>query len=123
MDSELEEFSSHIEKIRDSNILIIVEGKKDKAALHKLGLSNIIELDKKPLFKIVEEVYESSKECIILTDLDKKGKQIYGKLNHDLQARGIKINNELRHFLFRSTKLRQIEGIDSYINRQSIRTR
>ncbi len=117
MNKELEEFSNHIDKIKDSNILIIVEGKKDKAALKKLGISNIIELDKKPLFKIVEEVYESSKECIILTDLDKEGKKIYGKLNHDLQARGIKINNELRHFLFKGTKLRQIEGIDSYFAR------
>ena len=74
-----------------------------------------MELSRKPLFQIVEEVADSNKECVILTDLDKKGKEIYGKLNSNLQRHGVKINNKLREFLFRHTKLRQIEGIDSYM--------
>ena len=112
---KLEEFNNFIDKIKNSGTLIIVEGKKDKAALQKLGLTNIVELNKKPLFQIVEEVSSSNKECIILTDLDKKGKEIYGKLNSNLQKHGVRINNKFREFLFRHTKLRQIEGIDSYI--------
>lgn len=115
MDKKIEELNNLIAKIKNSNTLIIVEGKKDKIALQKLGLGNIMELEKKPLFRIVEEVSNSNKECIILTDLDKKGKQIYGRLSHDLQARGIKINNEMRNFLFKKTKLRQVEGIDTYL--------
>ena len=117
MNDLLEEFNQLAEKLKGSNTLIIVEGKKDKAALERLDMPNIMELEKKPLFKVVEEISENNKECIILTDLDKKGKQIYGKLNHDLLARGVKVNNELRNFLFRKTKLRQIEGIDSYFDR------
>ena len=115
MSREIEELIKHIEKIKESNTLIIVEGKKDKAALERIGLKNIMELEKKPLFKIVEEVASSNKECIILTDLDKKGKELYGKLSHDLQSMGVRINNELRNFLFKKTKLRQIEGIDTYL--------
>ncbi len=104
-----------IEKIKQSNILMVVEGKKDKKALEKLGLSNIIELERKPLYQIVEEISELNKEVIILTDLDKKGKEIYGKLNNDLQKRGIKVRNELRNFLFKNTKLRQVEGLYTYL--------
>ena len=52
-----------------------------------------------------------------ITDFDKKGKQLYGKLNHDLCRFGVKVDNKFRHFLFRKTKLRQIEGLDSYIER------
>lgn len=115
MNKTLEEFSSFIDKIKNSNILIIVEGKKDKAALNKLGINNVIELDKKPLFQIVEEVSSSNKECIILTDLDKEGKQLYSKLNSNLQRHSVKVNNKFREFLFRHTKLRQIEGIDTYM--------
>ena len=115
MNKNLEEFSNHLEKIRNSNVLVIVEGKKDKAALEKLGISNVIELNKKPLFQIVEEIASYNDECIILTDLDKKGKEIYGKLNSNLQKHGVKVNNKFREFLFKHTKLRQIEGIDSYI--------
>src|SRR3989338_9249471 len=117
MDKEItEQFHKHINKIRDSNIVIIVEGKKDRAALNKFGITNIVELTKKPLFQIVEEVADSNEECIILTDLDKKGKQIYGKLNSDLQRHCVKVNNEFRKFLLKSTKLRQIEGMDTYLN-------
>ena len=117
MDKEItEQFHKHINKIRDSNIVIIVEGKKDRAALNKFGVTNIVELTKKPLFQIVEEVANSSEECIIMTDLDKKGKQIYGKLNSDLQRHGVKVNNNFRNFLFKNTKLRQIEGMDTYVN-------
>jgi len=117
MDKEItEQFHKHINKIRDSNIVIIVEGKKDRAALNKFGITNIVELTKKPLFQIVEEVADSNEECIILTDLDKKGKQIYGKLNSDLQRHGVKVNNEFRKFLLKNTKLRQIEGMDTYLN-------
>ena len=111
-----EELYNSIEKIINSNILVIVEGKKDRIALQKLGISNIIELNKKPLFQIVEHIANSNDECIILTDLDKKGKELFGKLNSDLQKRGLKINNKLREFLFKHTKLRQIEGIITYMD-------
>ena len=120
MKQEIEEFNNIINKIINSNILVIVEGKKDKAALQKFGISNITELSKKPLFQIVEDVAGSNDECIILTDLDKKGKEIYGKLNSNLQKNGVKVNNKFREFLFRHTKLRQIEGIDSYLETQTL---
>ena len=115
MNEKAAELNRIIEKIKSLNIPVIVEGKKDRAALEKLGIINIVELSKKPLFQIVEEVSDSNEECVILTDLDKKGKELYGKLNSDFQKRGVKINNELRNFLFRNTKLRQIEGINTYI--------
>ena len=115
MNSNIEEFNILIDKIKNSNTLVIVEGKKDKIALQKLGLNNIIELSKKPIFQIVEDIANSNDECVILTDLDKEGKQLYSKLNSNLQKNGVKINNKFREFLFKHTKLRQIEGIDTYL--------
>ena len=115
MSQKTEDIQSFIEKIKDSNTLIIVEGKKDRAALQKLGLNNIIELSKKPLFQVVEDVANSNDECIILTDLDKEGRQLYSKLNSNLQKNGVKVDNKFRKFLFRHTKLRQVEGICSYL--------
>ena len=112
MDKKIEEFQNFVDKIKNSNTLVIVEGKKDRIALNKISINNIVELNKKPLFQIVEEISDSNDECVILTDLDKKGKELYGKLNSDLQKRGVKVNNKLREFLFKNTKLRQIEGIN-----------
>ena len=119
MNKRGEEISHHLEKIKSSEILIIVEGKKDRAALEKFGISNIVELSKKPLFQVVEEIASSNEECIILTDLDKKGKELYGKLNSLLQKNGVKVNNKFREFLFRHTSLRQIEGLDTYVENTS----
>lgn len=115
MNKKIDEFYNFIEKIKNSGTLVVVEGKKDKIALQKLGISNIMELNKKPLFQIVENIASSNEECLILTDLDKKGKEIYAKLNSNLQKNGVRVNNKFREFLFRHTRLRQIEGIDSYL--------
>ncbi|MBI2208105.1 toprim domain-containing protein [Candidatus Woesearchaeota archaeon] len=108
------EFLDNIEKIRHSGSIVIVEGKKDKKALGKLGVKNIIELNKKPLFEIIEDIAGKNKNCIILTDLDKKGRELYGKLNSGLQSFGVKVDNSFRKFLFKETKLRQIEGLENY---------
>ena len=120
MNQKTEEFNNHIEKIISSNTLVIVEGKKDRIALEKFGIRNIVELNKKPLFQIAEEISNSNDECVILTDLDKKGKELFGKLNSGLQKNGVRVNNQLREFLFKHTKLRQIEGLDSYFETQTL---
>ena len=38
-----------LEKLRNSKKLIIVEGKKDKFTLAKLGIKNVIAISRKPL--------------------------------------------------------------------------
>lgn len=99
-----------LEVLKQQNLLIIVEGQKDKAALNSLGITNIQTLNQ-PLFAIVERVAARTKECVILTDLDEEGRKLYAQLSKDLQRHGVKINNTFRHFLFKETQLRQIEGV------------
>ena len=72
----------------------------------------------KPIYKIIEEVSEKTKEAVILTDLDKEGKKLFGKLNSGLSHHGVRVDNKFREFLFKKTKLRQIEGIISYLRKQ-----
>jgi len=109
-----EEIIENIEKLRNSSTLVIVEGIKDRLALEKLDIKNIITLNKRPIFEIVETIADNYKECAILTDLDKEGKKLFGKLNSGLSQHGVKVDNNLREFLFKKTKLRQIEGLYSY---------
>jgi len=118
MNKNIEEINQEISKLKTSNELIIVEGKKDRIALEKLGLKNITELSKKPLFQIMEDISDKNKECIILTDFDKKGKQLYGKLNSGLSRLGVKVNNKFREFLQKNTRLSHIEGLNTYINKK-----
>jgi 5S rRNA maturation endonuclease (ribonuclease M5) len=97
----------------EKNALVIVEGKKDAAALKAVGFRRIITLNK-PLYEIAESITE--KRILILTDLDKKGKEIYSKLKRDLCKRGVVVDDALRNLLFK-TELRQIEGLTHYLKR------
>ncbi|MBI2143063.1 toprim domain-containing protein [Candidatus Woesearchaeota archaeon] len=107
-----EEIMGEIKKIADRKIAVVVEGKKDRAALEKLGVSSsIFVLSRKPLFAVAEEVAANYKAVAILTDLDAEGRKLYGKLSTLLQRLGVKIDDSLRNFLFKHTQLRQIEGI------------
>ena len=111
-----DELLEEIEKMKDADCPVIVEGKKDKKSLEALGIRTIFTLDK-PLYSIVEKIAYNHEKCIILTDLDKKGRQLYRKINADLSTHGVHVNNRFREFLFRKTKLRQIEGLVGYIRR------
>ena len=108
----MEEVLQELEKIRSKKV--IVEGKNDKKSLEKLGFENITVIDR-PLYKVVEEVKDS--EVVILTDLDKAGKKLYGKLAKDFARRGVRVDSIIRELLFK-TQLRQIEGLANYIERQ-----
>lgn len=109
---ESEQIMELLDEIKQKNLLVIVEGIKDVRALKSLGITNVISL-KKPLFAVVEEV-ANNKEVVLLTDLDEEGKKLYHELSVNLQKFGVKINNHLRDFLFK-TQLRQIEGLASYL--------
>ncbi len=102
-----------LEKLGSSGKTVIVEGNKDKRALQQFGIKNVVTL-KKPLYKVVEDVAANTKDAAILTDLDKEGKLLYSKLSTGLQRNGVRIDNKLRNFLFRKTKIRQIEGLRNY---------
>ena len=109
-----EDFIREIEQLKINNRLIIVEGKKDAAALQLFGIDNIMQLSKKSIPSLIDDISSAEKEIIILTDLDKEGKKLYGKLNSGLQKQGVKINNKFRNFLYKETKLRNIEGLKHY---------
>ena len=116
MTTRMEDINGWVERLRNTEKLIIVEGVKDKRALEKLGARNVLVLNKPntPLYKIIEAAAEESSNIIILTDLDKKGRQLYRMLKTELQGKGVRVDSYFREFLFRNTKLRQIEGLDSY---------
>jgi len=104
-----------LDDIKSIRIAVIVEGKKDVGSLRKLGISRIISLDNRPLYKVVDEIIDNHKTIAILTDLDAEGKKLYSLLQHQLKKNGVKVDNQLREFLFKNTKLRQIEGLASFV--------
>jgi len=114
METGLIELLEQIEKLKKSKKLILVEGLKDKNALAELGITNVLVL-KKALFAVAEQVAEICSECIILTDLDAEGKELYRRLKMHLEKAGVKVDDSFRNFLFKNTKLSHIEGLSAYV--------
>jgi len=98
--------------VHNNSSLIIVEGKNDKRALNKLGIENVYQIDK-PIYLLIENISQKKKEVIILTDFDKTGRKLYSKIKHELQRKGIKINDKYRKFLSRK-KITHVEGVFTY---------
>ncbi len=121
IEATAEELHDWLRELRASGLLIIVEGLKDKGALLQLGIRKVVHLNK-PLYHIVEDIAECEGDIeggvVILTDLDLKGKQLYGKLKKDLVAHGVKVDRKFREFLQRKTKISHIEGLETYIRHQ-----
>lgn len=112
----MENLDEWIDRVNASGISIIVEGKKDVSALKKIGIKNsMFCLSVKPIYKVAEDF--KAREVIILTDFDKKGKELYGKLSTELQSQGVRIDRTFREWLQRNTKLSHIEGLDNYYYR------
>jgi 5S rRNA maturation endonuclease (ribonuclease M5) len=112
----IETIEQWVEEIKKSGKLIIVEGRKDRDALERLGIVNVITLNKRPLHEVVEDVSFMNRRVIILTDFDRMGKKLYGTLAQGLQHFGVEVDNRFREFLYKE-HISHIEGLASYFER------
>jgi len=108
-----------IERFKD--YIIIVEGKKDVQALKSLGFEKVYAIHQTsvPLRERVEQIMsliEKKDRICILTDLDKRGKQLYETLKPIFQELGAKLDSTLRGILIKS-RLSHIEGIYSFMEK------
>ena len=94
--------------------LIVVEGKKDKAALASLGVVHVVTLGKEPLYSIAEKIASTEKEVVILTDFDAQGRILYHILKELFERLGVRVDPFFRLWLRRHTNLSHIEGIATY---------
>ena len=108
-----------LDKLKESDKMIIVEGLNDKKALKAIGIDDfrIMVLDTE-LYLFSEKVAENTKKAIILTDTDPEGRKLYSKLKTFLTNNGVEVDNYFREFLFRNSDLSHIEGIDGYFKNQ-----
>lgn len=111
MKPDIEKLREWLEKIRENTMQIIVEGKKDREALVKIGVDGerIIYLGMPP-YRLAEELSGKTKKVIILTDLDEEGKKIYGDVKRNLNRLGVQVDTYFREGLFRYSELSHIEG-------------
>lgn len=116
--AELKNFVSHLNSMKES--VVVVEGKRDSAALKRIGFSGkVLEFHKfGGMINFVDSV-ASHKSLIILFDGDRKGKYLTGKTIQLLQRR-TKIDLTFKQKLTKITKgkirfIEQLVCYESYI--------
>lgn len=112
-------FEEHQEKLlsemQDSNTLLIVEGKKDRKVLEKVGLHNIFEISGKQLEKVVDIIKGEHSQVAILTDYDREGIIQYKRLRKLLLSNEIKIDDTTRRNFKRTFLVNKIEELNGYL--------
>ena len=79
-----------INRLKDEEGVILVEGQNDIESLINLGINaRIIAVSQYNIFDVIESI--SEKEVIVLTDFDKKGTLLFKRYVKELQSSGKKV--------------------------------
>ncbi|WP_448587576.1 toprim domain-containing protein [Thermocrinis sp.] len=84
-----------LDELKKQKAVIIVEGKRDKEALKKLGISNVITIGGKRLSDLAD-ILEGQTQVIPLFDLDTHGERIHKKVVEILSSQGYILKSEYR---------------------------
>jgi len=103
--------------IQDLNeFSIIVEGKRDKEALEKLGIRDIFVISGKSIDNFIDTLPKDRK-YIVLTDFDKEGERKMKKIHDLLLKNKFVLNKKLRlsvKNLFRIVKIEELRKISKF---------
>src|SRR3989344_4505030 len=115
------EWSDIFSKYKD--YVFIVEGRKDADALNNLGFRRVFTINKigVSLREIIEKIVcgiDGKDKVCILTDFDKKGKQLYKIIKKEMAPMGVRIDSSLRKILL-IMGVSHIEGLDSFVDKLS----
>lgn len=108
-------------KERPLDTVLIVEGRKDVAALGVLGVEGEIwhVQSGMSIFQLAEKLALEEKSAMILTDWDRKGGQICRLLKHALEANGVAYDDSQRARLVKISKkeIKDVESLPSFMSR------
>ncbi|MBI5804091.1 toprim domain-containing protein [Candidatus Pacearchaeota archaeon] len=113
------QLKQEIERYKD--YVILVEGQKDVSSLKACGFDKVYQIHKtsvslrERIEEIAKQIDKKEKVCI-LTDFDRKGKEIYMKTKAILQELGIKLDSSLRGLLLKA-KVSHVEGIHTFMKK------
>ncbi|MGD1061397.1 MAG: toprim domain-containing protein [Methanomassiliicoccales archaeon] len=119
----LEELTKILDDLssRDEDVVILVEGQKDRAALSVLGVGGEVwqVQGPNPLLATAERLAHEGKEAIILTDWDRKGGQLAHSLRLGLSACGVQYDDSTRIRLVKlvKTEIKDMESLPAFYTR------
>lgn len=113
---ELEKTLQHLREDNNKKIPIIVEGDKDKEALHTLEIKGKIICVNRgiSIIDFCDELAKKYHEIIILTDWDRHGGYLCQKIKKNLEGR-VNCNTKYRQLFAKNTTVRTVEGFPSWL--------
>jgi 5S rRNA maturation endonuclease (ribonuclease M5) len=89
-----------IDELKDRALcgaIILVEGKRDREALAKLGVSGeIVMTSHQSLLNLSERLACLKRDIIILTDWDERGEEVARQISVYMEADGVRPDNNIR---------------------------
>jgi len=105
-------FRRLLRELGESRAAVIVEGRKDRAALRNIGIANpVFLLNQKPEI-VAERVAKNADEAVVLTDFDRKGEELFGRMVSALESCSVKPNTDVRRRLRYLLGVRFFEELD-----------
>jgi 5S rRNA maturation endonuclease (ribonuclease M5) len=99
------------------NWAVLVEGKRDRKALERLGIENVIDLKGRKFHDVAEYLSENFRGVVLLMDFDPEGEEIFNKLSRILKGYGLKVDGSFREEL-RQTGVKFVEKIVEELRRR-----
>ncbi|MCE5297238.1 MAG: DNA primase [Euryarchaeota archaeon] len=106
---------------RESDQVILVEGKRDQSGLKLLGVEGeMIQVQTRDgIFRVAEQLAREKKRAIILTDWDRKGGHLCRLLRDALAANEVPYDDKIRGRMARVSRgeIKDVESLPSYFSR------
>jgi len=124
---ETEKLIGEIRQQSEAGVPIIVEGRRDEAALRKLGVSGSVHCLKargESRHEFLDRL-NGTREAIVLADFDREGKELETWLYKELSQRGVKSDLKLwiRMRSLARTEVRSVEEIPNFVRALEARAR
>lgn len=124
---ETERIFEELRRQSEIGVPIIVEGRRDEAALRRLGVRGRIHCLKakgESRHEFLEHL-DGAREAILLTDFDREGKELGRWLYRELSQRGIRSDDRLwrRIRSLSRTEVRSVEELPSFVRALEARAR
>jgi 5S rRNA maturation endonuclease (ribonuclease M5) len=111
-------------RLKNLEIPVLVEGKRDREALKNLGLEGeiLIVNTGHTLMEMCEDLGHRYTEIILMLDWDKKGKELSKNIEHNLVQLGIKTDRAfmVRIFHLVSKETKEVEALDKLMERLNV---
>ena len=120
----LELIEGALEELNNEGKPVIVEGNKDEKSLRELGFDGeIIKVNKGiSMSTLCENISETHKNVIILTDKDRTGDALFTKLGRCLKANDVGYDTPYRNRIFSLAEgIKDVESLSTFLKNLRMR--